>query len=158
MMQGLNHTLTRVINDADGTYLNDQDLQPLEQYSQSYTARLEAYQQLQEHSPQLIQHALRKLAQVHPELIQQHGQRCVYDMTEVVRYIGISVLRDDEPFFREQMLSWLDTILLAHKRNDQCATAYRYLQEAIQSSLPTSRSSLLRPYLDIVIQALQSHA
>jgi hypothetical protein len=158
MIQGFNHTLTRVINNADGTYLNDRDLQSLEQYSQSYVARLETYQQLQEHSPQLIQQALRKLAQVHPELIQQYGQRCVYDMTEVVRYIALSVLRDDESFFREQMLSWLDTILLAHKRNEQCAIAYRYLQEAIQSSLPNSRSSLLRPYLDIVIQALQSHA
>lgn len=157
-MQGLNHTLTRVVNDADGIYLNDQALQPLEHYVQSYTARLEAYQQLQEHSPQLIQQALRKLAQVHPELLQQHGQRCVYDMTEVVRYIALSVLRDDEAFFREQMLSWLDTILLAHKRNDQCAIAYRYLQEAIQTSLPSSRSSLIRPYLDIVLQALQSHA
>ncbi|HEY9858288.1 MAG TPA: hypothetical protein V6D16_02200 [Candidatus Obscuribacterales bacterium] len=158
MMHTLNHTLEKNILEADGRYLNSRELDPLEQYLQSYKVRVETYQELRDHSDKLVLQSLRKLAQAYPEIIQQHGQRCKYDMTEVLRYIAVSILRDDEVFFKEQMMSWLDTILLAHRKTSQCTIAYRALQEAITSSLSPTSGTLVRPYLDIVLQSLQSHA
>jgi hypothetical protein len=157
-MHTLNHTLEKYILEADGRYLNTQELHPLEQYIQSYTTRVQTYQHLRDNSDKLTVQALRKMAQTHPELIQQHGQRCKYDMTEVLRYVALSVLRDDETFFKEQMIAWLDTILLAYKRAAHCVTAYRYLQEEIATTLPAQDANLTRSYMDIVIQSLQSHA
>ncbi len=154
-MQTLNHTLTQSILEADGRYLNTQELAPLERYCESFQARLEAYQHLRDRGDRLVLMALQKLAQTYPELIQQHGARCKYDMSEVLRYIALSVLRDDELFFKEQMMVWLDTILLAHKRNTHCGLAYRYLLEAIAANLPSPVSNLVRPYLEGVIQSLQ---
>ena len=61
-------------------------------------------------------------------------------------------------FFKEQMLVWLDTILVAHKKTEQCAMAYRYLQDAVNQSLTSAHSGLVRSYLDTVILALESHA
>ena len=126
-MQILNHTLDKNIVEADGRYLNTQELESLERYYESYKARLDAYQILRDRGDRLVIAALQKLSQTYPELIQQHGARCKYDMSEVLRYIAVSVLRDDELFFKEQMMVWLDTILLAHKRNTHCGLAYRYL-------------------------------
>jgi hypothetical protein len=157
-MHTLNHDLEKNVLEADGRYLDAQGLYPLEAYVQSYATRLHTYQQIRENSEKLVIQALRKLAQTYPELIQQHGQRCKYDMTEVLRYIALAVLRNDETFFKEQMLVWLDTILLAHKRNSHCVIAYRNLQDAIAMTLPGADSNLIRPYLEIVIQTLQSHA
>ncbi|MGA7932045.1 MAG: phycobilisome protein [Kovacikia sp.] len=157
-MHTLNRDFETSLLDADGRYLDAQELYPLETYVQSYATRLHTYLQLRENGDKLVIQALRKLAQTYPELIQQHGPRCKYDMTEVLRYIALSVLRNDEFFFKEKMMVWLDTILLAHKRNSQCVTAYRYLQEAIAAALPGTDASLIRPYLEIVIQTLQSHA
>jgi hypothetical protein len=157
-MHTLNHTLEAKILDADGRYLDSQGLRSFEQYAQSYATRLETYRHLAEKSHPLIIQALRKLAQSHPELIQKHGQRCQYDMAEVLRYMALSVLRDDEIFFKEQMMAWLDTILLAHKKQDHCATAYRHLLGAIEAHLPPTNSNLLRPYFNYVITTLQSHA
>jgi hypothetical protein len=157
-MHTLNHTLEQKMIEADGKYLDAQGLKPLELYIQSYATRLETYQNLRDRSQALVTQALRKLAQAHPDLIQKHGQRCQYDMSEVLRYIALSILRDDEVFFKEQMMSWLDTILLAHKRQAHCATAYRYLQEAVTAGLPPSNSNLVRPYFENVILTLQSHA
>ncbi len=157
-MHTLNHTLEKTVLEADGRYLESQELKPLEEYFQSYATRLEAYQALRDQSHNLILQALRKLAQMHPELIQKHGKRCQYDMSEVLRYIAVSILRDDEIFFKEQMMSWLDTILLAHKKTAQCAIAYRALQDAVNASLSPSVSNLVRPYLDSVTLSLQSHA
>lgn len=157
-MRTLNHTLEKYFIEADGCYLDSQKLQPFEQYMQSYSARIKTYQNMRDQSANLVLQALRKLAQVHPELIQQHGKRCQYDMTEVLRYIALSILRDDEIFFKEQMMVWLDTILLAHKKTTHCAKAYRYLQDAISAALPPADSSLIRPYLDYVVLTLDSHA
>jgi len=157
-MYTLNHDFEKNVLQADGRYLEAHELFPMEKYVQSYAARLHTYQQIQENSEKLTLQALRKLAQTYPELIQQHGQRCKYDMTEVLRYIALSVLRDDEIFFKEQMMVWLDTILLAYKRNAFCVVAYRNLQEAIALTLPGAAANLIRPYLEIVIQTLQSHA
>lgn len=157
-MHTLNHDLERNVLEADGRYLDSQELYPLEKYVQSYVNRLHTYQQLRDNSEKLVIQALRKLAQTYPELIQHHGQRCKYDMSEVLRYVALSVLRDDETFFKEQMVVWLDTILLAYKRNSNCVTAYRYLQDAIAATLPGADAILIRPYLDVVIQTLQTHA
>ncbi|MDX2240882.1 MAG: phycobilisome protein [Leptolyngbyaceae cyanobacterium bins.302] len=156
-MHTLNYALDQHVIEADGRYLNTQELQPLEHYIQTYSTRLEAYQQLQEHSEKLVIMALRKLATTYPELVQQHGARCKYDMTEVLRYIAIAILRDDEIFFKDQMMVWLDTILLAHKRQAQCGQAYRNLQDAIAAHLSAAATGLIRPYLDLIAQSLQAH-
>lgn len=157
-MHTLNHTLEQSLIEADGRYLSTTELYPLEQYIQSYTTRLETYQQLSKHSEKLTIQALRKFSQAYPELIRQHGSRCKYDMSEVLRYIALSILRDDELLFKEQMIIWLDTILMAHKRTNHCLPAYQHLQEVIDATLPPECSSLVRPYLDIVTLSFKSHA
>ncbi|MBW4654850.1 MAG: phycobilisome protein [Kaiparowitsia implicata GSE-PSE-MK54-09C] len=157
-MTTLNHVLDTKLREADGTYLDAEGLHSLEYYAQTYATRVETYQNLRDRSPQFINLVMNKLAQIHPEVIQRHKQRCQYDMTEVLRYVALSILRDDDVFFNEQMMSWLDTVLVAYKHHHHCATAYRYLQEAIATHLPASNSSLIRPYLESVIQTLQSHA
>ena len=157
-MHTLNHTLEDSVLEADGRYLSARELSSLEHYAQSYSTRLLTYQSLRDQSESLVKTALRKLAQEYPELIRQHGQRCMYDMTEVLRYIALSILRDDEVFFKEQMMSWLDTILVAHRRNNHCSKAYQYLQAVINEALPAPSSSMLRPYFDVILNMLQSHA
>lgn len=157
-MQTLNTTLDKHVVEADGRYLASQELQPLEDYIQSYAIRLETYQQLRDLGEKVVLMALRKLATTYPELVQQHGARCKYDMSEVLRYIAIAILRDDEIFFKDQMMVWLDTILLAHKRQAQCSQAYRNVQEAIATTLPANATNMIRPYLELIIQSLNAHA
>ncbi len=157
-MEILNHALEKSILEADGRYLDTQELNPLEQFIQTYTTRLETYQQLREHSDKLVLQSLRKLAQTYPELVQQHGGRCKYDMEEVLRYMALAILRDDEILFKEKVMIWLDTILLAHRRNSQCVVAYRNLQDAIAATLSAAGIKLTQPYMDVILQALQSHA
>lgn len=157
-MRTLNYTLDKCVLEADGRYLETQELQMLEQYVQSYGVRLETYQYLREHNEKLIVMALRNLAMSYPDVIQKYGSHCKRDMTEVLRYVAIAILRDDETFFKDQMMVWLDTILLAHKRQAQCGQAYRNLQEAITKTSPVSVADLVRPYLDLISRSLQSHA
>lgn len=157
-MYAINQTLEKSIIEADGRYLDTAELAPLEAYLQSYANRVNAYEHLREHSAKMVLQALQKMAQSNPEIIKTHGKRCQYDMSEVLRYTALSILRDDEVFFNEQMMSWLDTIILAYRRTHHCSTAYRYLQDIVNHTLPPAESDLIRPYLDSVISTLQSHA
>jgi hypothetical protein len=157
-MPSLNHTLERAITVADGGYLDAHTLSLLEQYAQSYMPRLQTYQHLRDHSEKLVIHTLRQMAQTYPELMRQQGKRCKYDLSEVLRYIALAILRDDEMFFTEDMLVWLDSILAAHRQSKHCLSAYQYLRAAISASLPEAQVSLTRPYLDRLIQAFQAHS
>lgn len=157
-MHTLNHTLEKSFLQADGRYLTSQELRSFEQFLQSYSSRLEVYQALRDNSTAFVDQTLKKLGQEYPDLMQKHAPRCQYDMLETLRYISLSILRDDEIFFKEQMMSWLDTILLAYKRHNHCAVAYRYLQDIVSAKLSTTGGSLVRPYFEAVVTSLQSHA
>ena len=157
-MYTLNHTLEKNVIEADGRYLNAKELTALEQYAQGYASRLTAYQEVRDNSKQLVVQALTHLFKAYPDLLQNHKQRCVYDMSETLRYIALSILRDDEVFFMEALMSWLDTILLAYKKTGPCAIAYRHLQDAVEQHLTGSTVSLVRPYLERVRQGLEAHA
>lgn len=157
-MLTLNQALEQNIVEADGRYLDTQELSVFEQYVQSYEARLQAYQNISESSDTIVLQALRKLARLHPTLIQKHGQRCRYDMSEVLRYTALAVLRDDPEFFQNKIIFWLDTVLRAHKKQAQCISAYQYLQEAISEALPANQTEMVRPYISLIITSLQTYA
>ncbi|MEB3358072.1 MAG: hypothetical protein VKK04_15195 [Synechococcales bacterium] len=156
-MQTINHTLEKRVLQADGKYLDNQGLETLERYHKTYETRLETYQHLSQHSNNLVLMVLQRMGQDYPELIQKHGKRCQFDMTCVLRYVALAILKDDETFFMDEMMDWLDTILVAYRRNEHCATAYRHMLEAMEDQLPAASSAMIRPYLDEVILKLQSH-
>jgi Phycobilisome protein len=157
-METLNRAIYNNLLDADGRYWDNQELDVLEQYVQSFADRATAYEHLREKGDALVVIALRKLAQVQPELVQRHGAFCKADMTAVLRYAALSMLRDDEVFFKEKVLIWLDTVLLAHRHNAHAVIAYQNLLSAIAANLPESTTKLVRPYLNLVVEIFQSHA
>lgn len=157
-MHTINHSLEEKIFESEGRYLDAQELRGIENYVQSYVNRLETYHNLRDRSSQFVNRALEKLGQAHPDIIEKSGERCHYDMTSVLRYMALSILRDDEVFFTEEIMSWLDTVLVAYKRNAQCATAYQLLMSEMRAVLPSSNINLIRPYIESVVNLLQSHA
>jgi Phycobilisome protein len=157
-METLNQSIYTSVLDADGRYWDDQELSLLEQYLQSYANRVAAYEHLREKGEALIMVALRKQSQLYPELVQRYGSICKSDMTHVLRYAALAMLRDDELFFKEKIVIWLDTILLAHRHNSHAAVAYENLLAAIAANLPESTTRLIRPYLSLIVQTFQSHA
>lgn len=156
-MRTINHILEKQFLQAEGQYLDAQGLKNIERYVQTYATRLETYQNLREHNSSLVLQTLKRLGDSYPKLIGTHGQRCKYDMESVLRYIALSILRDDETFFTEEIVSWLDTILTSYKRHGHCATAYQILLQSIEADMPSANVTLIRPYIETVVLTLQSH-
>jgi hypothetical protein len=156
-METLNYAISQLVLNADGRYLDDQEISVLEQYASNHARRLDAYQQLREKGDMLITIALRKLAQSQPELVQRNGTKCKQDMGHVVRYVALAILRDDEVFFKERILIWLDTILLAHKHNGHAARAYQHLLGVMTANLSEASMRLIRPYVELIVETFQAH-
>lgn len=154
-MPALNHQLNQTMIDADGRYLTTDELRPLENYVDSFQHRLEAYEAIRQHSNALVITSLNKFARVHPEIINSSGKRCQYDMSQVLRYMALCILLDDEFMFREKMMFWLDTMLRAHRKQDACSKAYQYLKESAQERLSAKVCEQIMPYINIIVETMQ---
>lgn len=157
-MPGLNSTWDDLINESDGRYLTDTETQTMQRYLQTFAARLKTYEILRDKSDPLITQALKKFMLVHPDIMQKHSQRCVYDMKMTVCIMALAILRDDPRFFKENLIFWQANILTAYQRNHSCLKAYCCLQDVFKEQLPPPAYQLISPYLDVVLQALDTPA
>ncbi len=155
-MLTMNRTLDIRVGDVDHTYLNDTEIFNLERFANSFSIRTKTYNLMRDHADEIVVKTLRLLAQQYPELLQKQLQRCKYDMSNVIRYISLSVLRDDEVFFKETLMDWLANIINSYQVAKECSVAYRLLQNVFEEVLPTESSALIKPYTDLAISALLS--
>jgi len=153
-MIALNSQLDDLIAQSEGRYLTAAELQPTKQYLQTVLERSKIYDLLKEKSDPLIRLALKKFMALHPEIMKKHGKRCYYDMSEVMRYIALSVLRDDEQFFKDAMALWETNILAAYQKQYPCLVCYRCLHEVLKEHLPTNVTKYMDPYIQIMLEAL----
>ncbi|AFY70255.1 Phycocyanin [Thalassoporum mexicanum PCC 7367] len=151
--------ITRSVEDKiaalECAYLKDSDLFSLEQYATGFAERLKTYEMLRDHADQIANGALELLARDYPALMQKRGDRCKYDIHEVLRYMASSILRNDEHYFRDQMVDWLNTILVSYQVTTECAAAYSHLYEVISQVLPAKCAALAKPYTDMVVGTLR---
>lgn len=153
-MLTINRTLDEKIGTVDRIYLTDTDLVSLERFASNFSLRVKTYNLLRDHSDEIVLQTLKLLAQQYPELVHKQLQRCKYDMSNMIRYTSLSILRDDELFFRETLMDWLANIINSYQVGKECATAYRLFQNVIDELLPKESSSLVKPYSDMSIAAL----
>jgi len=150
----MNRTLDEKVGVVDRVYLTDTELGNLERFASSFSIRVKTYNLLRDHSDEIIVQSLKLLAQQYPELVQKQLQRCKYDMSNMIRYTSLSVLRDDELFFRETLMDWLANIINSYQIAKECSTAYRLFQTVIEKMLPPECAALVKPYSEMAISTL----
>jgi hypothetical protein len=151
-------TITRLLEDKAKTieksYLNNGDLSQLEKYVGSFNTRLTTYKLLRDTAEELLDRSLEQIAKEYPALYQRQAPRCRYDMTQILRYMALSVLRNDEIFFRDQMIDWFANILNSYSVAGECSTIYQNLQKLIDKKFPAECATLVKPYTDMLVTML----
>lgn len=150
----MNIALEQAIHQADGRYFTDVELGLLEDYLKTFPGRLETYSILCEKSDEFINKALQKLAHTDAHVVREHGEKCVRDMSYVLRYVAIAVLRDDDSGFKQQLILWMQNIMAALNKEAQSARAYRLLQEVLRENMSAENARLVNDSLDEFIAAL----
>ncbi|MGG6296519.1 phycobilisome protein [Leptolyngbya sp. AN02str] len=152
----MNRLLEESIRNADGRYLSDRELSPLEHYAHSYHNRLNTYTLLHQNADQLVTRSLQQMGVSDP-YVTQHKTTCFRDMSYVVRMVAIALLRDDEDGFKQEFVLWMQNILAALHKDAQSAKAYRILQITIANELPSDNAKLVNHYLSEFIAALSTN-
>ncbi|WP_019501856.1 hypothetical protein [Pseudanabaena sp. PCC 6802] len=151
-------TITRLLEDKAKTieksYLTNGDLSQIEIYAGSFNTRLTTYKLLRDTAEEFLDKSMDKIAKEYPALYQRQAARCRYDMTETLRYMAISILRNDEDFFRDQLIDWLTNILNSYSVAADCSTVYQNLQKLIDKKFPSECATLAKPYTDMIVAML----
>jgi hypothetical protein len=155
-MLTMNRTLDEKIGFVDHVYLTDTDLFNLERFANSFSIRVKTYNFLRDRTDEITIQTLKLLSQQYPELVQKQLQRCKYDMSNMIRYTSLSILRDDELFFRETLMDWLANIINSYQVAKECSTAYRLFQTVIEQMLPPECAALVKPYSEMAIATLDN--
>jgi len=111
----MNRTLDEKTSEVEHVYLTDIDIFNLECFANTFSLRVMTYGLLRDHAEEITIRTLKLLAQQYPVLVNKQLARCEYDMNSVIRYISLSILRDDELFFRETLMDWLANIINSYQ-------------------------------------------
>ena len=150
-------TFSQTAAHADGRFLNDQELQGLEAYVESFSARTQTYQTLSSQANELVLRSLRKLAQTHRQEVVTHSAKCKRDMDFALKEIARAVLLDEPEGFKQDFSLWMENITRAVHTNNAASRAYRCLKAEICTALPGDHAALVTPYLEELITAFSGH-
>lgn len=148
-------TLTKGFNDKD--YLDSAEIDSLERYARTFPTRLAAYTTLRDRADEIVKGTLKLFSQSHPAVAQKHMQRCLFDLSHVLRYVASAVLQDDEQLLRDQMVNWLETVIRAYHASAECSVAYHHMQTYLKSILPGEQAAMVIPMVRMIEEALIRH-
>ncbi|MEB3273784.1 MAG: hypothetical protein VKJ85_08370 [Prochlorothrix sp.] len=148
-------TLESNLASVDDRFLNDTELRPLEEYIKSHTLRIKTYRLIQSHTEEVVLKTLRKMVAEHPpEMMQQVGQTCKRDLTNIMHYMGLCILKNDVQGFYEEFTLWMDTMMKAFKLKNVSQVDYTHLPNVVKEVFPEESAKIMFIYIDQLIEAM----
>lgn len=155
----MNQSIERMFSEAEGRYLEPTEQSALTQYASSLEKRLEAMRAIQEHESEMIDAAVDSMFEAFPDASKKHKhvrEKAARDMTLVLRYCAMSMVRDSTEFLENQLLHWFRTIILSFEMQEMVDHAYGDLNEQAKSMLSAEHYEMIGPYLEITQNALRA--
>lgn len=143
--------LEALVDGADGSYAEPQDLRKLEHAMFSWNERKVAYLAVQSQEKVIIDGAIKLI--VSSQDFQKHSMnelgidRCRRDMTLTLRSYALAMLLQDEEMLKDRFIYWQKNILQAmHLSQYQ---GVKFVFESICIELPKEQANLLKPYFKV---------
>ncbi|MEM7771511.1 MAG: hypothetical protein AAGA75_00130 [Cyanobacteria bacterium P01_E01_bin.6] len=151
----MSNIIFKELSNAEGRYLQDSELSTVQNFVNSYTQRISTYRYLQENKDTLIIKTLRSLMPSNRQVIQQHSDICKRDMSHVLRYVALSILKDDENGFIEELILWMQNILFSLHKEEQSVAFYIAMKTVVTEQMIPGEAALVNHYLSLFIDALK---
>jgi Phycobilisome protein len=151
--------LEALVDGADGSYANKQDLRKLEHVMFSWAERKEAYLAIEAKETAIIDRAIKSLQDgrfFQEQAMNELGiERCRRDMTLGLRSYSLAMLLQDEEMLKDRFLYWQKNILQA--MGFQQYQGYKFLLESVYVELPKQQADLLMPYIKLAQDAIAAN-
>lgn len=143
--------LEELVERADGSYVNQQDLRALEHVMSTWSERKEAYTAIQEQEGAIVDRTI-KMLQASPNYADKAMNnlgldRCRRDMILALRSYALAMLLQDEEMLKDRVLYWQKNIIQAMGFSEY--QGYKFLLEAIYVDLTPKQADLLKPYVKV---------
>lgn len=142
-----------LVKATDGRYASDQELAFFQIYLSSVGTRLRAYRKLQGAEQQIIAQVMARLKTQRPGVFHQNGQdltaKWQRDTVRVLRYSATALLLDDPGYFRENLLTWFQTIMRAFGAQESCQLTYVTMQDVVTQYLNGEELIYFLPILEL---------
>ncbi len=155
----MNNSIEQMFSEAEGRYLEPTEQSALTNYASTLEARLAAMRSIQEHESAMIEKAVNAMFAQYPDAKQKHKhvqEKAIRDMTLVLRYCAMSMVRDSNEFLENQLLHWFRTIIVSFEMQQMVGYAYEQLIEEAKAALEADHFELIAPYLEITHNALKA--
>jgi len=143
----------RLINEVDGRYASDDELQFFSEYVSSFGKRARVYSKIQSAEMTIVQQVYDKLRRTDPSLLKSGNSdvtaKWKRDTVRVLRYSAIAMLLNDPDSLQERFLLWFQTIMRAFGTQKSCKVTYDLMQEVVNQHLTPDEAKLFCPILEM---------
>jgi Phycobilisome protein len=144
--------LETLVEGAEGSYANLQDLNDLEHAMSSWSKRKEAYLAVQAKEESIIDRAMILIQKSAPssdvqEIDEFTVDKCRRDITLALRYYALGMLLQDEEVLKDRFLHWQKNILQAMGLHHY--QGVKFVLESIYIELPKEQANLFFPYFQL---------
>jgi hypothetical protein len=151
--------LEALVEGADGSYANKQDLRNLEHAMFSWADRKEAYLAIQNNEKSIIDRAMTlvQASTTAPNTKPIDSARldsCRRDITLALRYYALGMLLQDEEMLKDRFIYWQKNVLQAmglHHYN-----GVQFVLDSICVELPKEQANLFKPYFKLAQDMIMS--
>ncbi len=151
--------LEALVEGADGTYANKQDLRNLEHAMFAWNDRKEAYLAVQSNEKSIIDRAMTLIQASKPTadtraIDPARLASCRRDITLALRYYALGMLLQDEELLKDRFLYWQKNVLQAmglHHYN-----GVQFVLDSICVELPKEQANLFKPYFKLAQDMIMS--
>ena len=146
----MNIEIEDMLCDAEGRYLEATEQSLLTAYAESLDDRLRTMRALQQHESEIVNATMDALWQEFPDMKANHvdaKKKGVRDLTLVMRYASMAMVRDSIDFLEQKLLYWFRTIINAFDMNQPLVFAYQQLDKETRRALTDEDYQHIAPYL-----------
>ena len=144
--------LETLIEGAEGTYANNQDLRKLEHLMASWSERKDVYLLVQAKETVIIDRAMVLLHENqasigHKPIAKSLIDLCRRDITLALRYYALGMLLQDKEMLKDRFIYWQKNVIQAMHLHD--FQGVKFVFKAISEELSKEQASLLQPYFEL---------
>ena len=154
----MNHELDAMMTACEGRYPTRAEQAQLRDWASRLDARLAGIEEIKAREEAIVGQAVDETLRGYPDLekrVKNARHCCVRDVSLVLRYASLAMLRGDARWLEDALLTWMATVLRGIGFSPQfIADTYEGLLRAAARELSPSVMELLRPYLERCVQVL----
>jgi hypothetical protein len=143
--------LEKMIEQAEGAWLDPARLATLKTYHKEFRLRSETYRAIERKEAEIVASVAAGLRRTNARALKQCGPeaegKCSRDAASVLRQCALAMLLDDREYLYDYFLHWLKTIMVAIDHLPMHRQVYPLLQEAVRAHLKPAQAELINRYI-----------